>query len=104
MVLASTEINETWRAITEWEQHTCLRFRVYNNTEDIHHVVFTSGRGCSSYVGRQYKKTKKQQEINLGEGCRNVRFLYYNIVYITDKSNMPSFKWLCSVIGQNYSS
>jgi hypothetical protein len=50
-------------AIAHWEQHTMIRFRQRNDEDDF--VIFRTGLGCSSQVGKQ----GGVQFVNLGTQC-----------------------------------
>ncbi len=50
-------------AIAHWEANT--RFRFVQRTSESDYVIFQSGSGCSSYVGRR----GGQQPVNLAAGC-----------------------------------
>ncbi|XP_073252471.1 high choriolytic enzyme 1-like [Porites lutea] len=49
--------------MAEWTTKTCIRFR--RRTNEPSYVLFRTGRGCSSQVGR----TGRQQQITLAPGC-----------------------------------
>lgn len=61
------------KALREWEERSCLKFKRRSNETD--YINFFKESGCWSYVGRQGGK----QNISLGEGCWGVGTVVHEI-------------------------
>lgn len=64
-VFSSRDRGEIQKAIDEWQQYTCIKFRQKTRT-DKNFVYFDNGGGCYSYVGM----VGTSQTIGLAGGCR----------------------------------
>jgi hypothetical protein len=64
----------------EWEDHTCLQFRMKESGKELYYMKFRSDRpGCFSFVGRQLKDAFIGQDVNLGVGCDNLHTVVHEI-------------------------
>ena len=68
-------MTEFRKAVTEWEQYTCLRFRPSTDNDEIGLNILTEF-GCSSWVGMQLNQP---QDLNLADGCKYVIYMFDNV-------------------------
>lgn len=71
---SSADRAEVSKAIAEWQNYTCIRFRVATGS-DKNFVNFEDGNGCSSFVGMNAGK----QPIALASGCRQKGVIVHEI-------------------------
>ena len=67
-------------AMKEWEDHTCLQFRLRQSVNEMFFLRFRSDHpGCFSFIGRQLKDAFVGQDVNFGHGCDNLHTMIHEI-------------------------
>ncbi|XP_028514338.1 zinc metalloproteinase nas-4, partial [Exaiptasia diaphana] len=68
------------KAFKHIELHTCVRFHKYCRNSPHHYVMYFTGRGCYSRIGRSPKKNRRQL-ISIGHGCERLGTIVHETMH-----------------------